>query len=296
MRFQDILDKYSIPYHIGDRFSRPGWINLVCPQCHKAPYLGYNIAYKSLNCWSCGRLSLRSIISQLTHITDGKELQELIGSIPGNDRRQRDVHVGTLELPDNILPAWTQLHWDYLLDRGKIAGEPERFDPNKLMTLWDVACIGHVGRHRWRLYIPVILNGQVVSWTTRAIGTIEPRYSAAKREQSAIPIEDCLYGIDYCRNSVLIHEGPIDVWASGPGSVATMGLRVSPAQMRVLALFPQRVVCFDNEREAQKRARKLARDLSILPGTTHSVVLQSAKDAASASAEELRELRRRYLE
>jgi len=152
-------------------------------------------------------------------------------------------------------------------------------------------------RLRRRLLIPISFRDKVVSWTTRAVDEDRtPRYISAKDEESLIPISDLIYGIDYVRHTAIIVEGPIDVWTIGPGAVALLGQRVSPSQLRQLAEIPNRVVCFDSEPMAQKRARQLARDLAPFPGTTQVVVLESGKDANSADKEEVLTLRRRFLE
>jgi len=44
MELTDLLDSLHVPYHAGDRYTRPGWINLACVRCGKDPYLGYNRA------------------------------------------------------------------------------------------------------------------------------------------------------------------------------------------------------------------------------------------------------------
>jgi hypothetical protein len=55
-------------------------------------------------------------------------------------------------------------------------------------------------------------------------------------------------------------------------------------------------VCFDGEPEAQARARTLARTLSLYPGVTWNVKLESGEDPATADQEEIKELRKKFLE
>jgi hypothetical protein len=59
--------------------------------------------------------------------------------------------------------------------------------------------------------------------------------------------------------------------------------------------FPVRVVCLDNEPEAQKRAGALAEQLKQLPGETYEVRIESGKDVAEADPAEVGEPRKRFL-
>lgn len=73
--------------------------------------------------------------------------------------------------------------------------------------------------------------------------------------------------------------------------MATLGVLVTSAQIARLARYPVRVVCFDNEAGAQRRALALCRELSVFAGTTQNVVLDAA-DPGSAPPAETRALRR----
>jgi hypothetical protein len=62
-----------------------------------------------------------------------------------------------------------------------------------------------------------------------------------------------------------------------------------------MSRYPVRVVCFDNEQEAQKRATVLAKTLESLPGKTYNISLD-AKDPGCAHESEIKELRKQFLE
>jgi DNA primase len=174
-------------------------------------------------------------------------------------------------------------HRSYLEGRG--------FDPEELERIWDLSFLGLVPRLAWRIWIPVHLNGEIVSWTTRTIGkTKGPKYINANPEEEVHPIKSLLYGWDYVRSSVIICEGPSDVWRIGPGSVCVLGVNVSDSQMQLLSQVPRRVVCFDNEPLAQRGAEKLCNELSTYPGETTNVRLDSS-DPGCADREEVETLR-----
>jgi hypothetical protein len=102
--------------------------------------------------------------------------------------------------------------------------------------------------------------------------------------------KDLLYGEDYCRDAIVVTEGPTDAWRIGPGAVATFGLAYSRAQVLRISRYPLRVICFDSEPEAQRQARRMRDELTAFPGETVIVRLDS-KDAASAKPKEVRQLR-----
>lgn len=282
MEFRDLLVENGVPFHEGDRHTRHGWLNMKCPRCQKDPYLGYNLAGRYTTCWSCGYVPLWEVVQSITGLS-GRECFAIIEGLPQNFLPEVR-HTGKLVEPRGLEDLGF-FHTRYLESRG--------FDPVTIHKLWGVRGLGVLaGKLKWRLYIPVHLNGEVVSWTTRAVGNREPRYWSAKDSESAVPIENLLYGVDHARNSCVVVEGPADVWAVGPGAVATLGLRTSPAQLERLSRFAARYVCFDREPEAQRRARQLCGLLSVHDGKTANVELFSGKDPASASKMERAELRK----
>jgi hypothetical protein len=282
MQFSELLTEYRIPFYDTGSKTRPGWLNFRCLWCGKDPYLGFNILGRYLSCWSCGYHRLCDGIAKITGLPY-RECNRIIGEMPHTELPPESYVEGKLEEPDGLIGLSTY-HRDYLSQRG--------FDPDKLVELWGIGGIGQLGRlgMKWRIYIPIHYRGEVVSWTTRAMGDTEPRYWSARDDQSKIPIDRCIYGIDYCRTVVVLVEGPTDAWAIGPGAAAIMGLNANPDRLAQIADIPTRYVCFDNEPDAQMRARKLIRSLSVFDGTTLNLRLD-AKDPASASEKELESLR-----
>jgi hypothetical protein len=287
MNITDILDEYRVSYrrHGEDRNVRAGWIGLHCPWCGRgedAFYLGWSIEKRFFACWSCGYLRSWETLAELCGITVA-EAGRLLGSqrpsINGIDRKPR----GKLILPDGIGPM-QRAHREYLRDR-------RRLDPDHLERVWELQGIGIAARLAWRIFIPIMVDGHVVSWTTRMIGDREPRYISAMPREESVHHKHVCYGQDYVRHRVIVHEGPTDVYATGPGAVATLGVGFTAEQVLWLSRIPHRFVCFDNEPAAQRRARQLVDQLAGFPGETANVVLD-ANDAASATLTERRKLRR----
>lgn len=294
MGIPDILNELGIPFCRGGEHHhvREGWLGLDCPRCPpsysgKGKFrLGIEISTGRCNCWVCGRFSLQQIIADMGRVSYGAA-KDLLAGVRLTRLAPAGVRPsGILAKPKGIKPM-EGAHRRYLVDRG--------FDPDSIERLWNVQGIGLASDLKWRLFVPIILNGQEISWTTRSIGNGLSRYITASPEQERLHYKNSLYGIDLVRTSMVITEGPTDVWNIGPGAVATYGLNFTPAQVSLMAKFPHRVVCFDNSVDAQRRADNLCDTLSMFHGKTTRVELD-ADDPGSASKEEIRLLRKAVLD
>lgn len=287
MRMEDVLRQHGVPFKTeGDHHCRPGWLQTQCPYCGKGSgkyHLGYHLAYGYFNCYRCGPHGVTQTLAELAGVT-AKEAFKLKGGIDFAVMTRREQHVGKYTPPPRV-DVLLRPHLRYLIERG--------FDLPEVTRLWRVQGIGNYGNGlSWRLFIPVYFQGAVVSYTTRAVRGQEPRYKSAPSGCEAVPLHSILYGEDYATHTIIVHEGPLDVWATGPGAVATCGLSYSRAQVHRMAKYPRRGVCFDATPDAQQRARRLVRELTPFPGETFLIRLETGKDAASICKEERDELRR----
>lgn len=290
MTFKEILQQFNIHFYEGegDKHSRPGWIQIECPWCGKNSgkhHFGFNMAHNYGNCYRCGYHRTIEVVQALTNLPWDK-CRELLSEME-RDHGKNAPRRGRLLLPPGIGPL-DIAHWNYLTGR--------KFDPITLVELWGIQGIGCTGRLKWRIYIPIIHHGEVVSWTTRSISSSKThRYISAAAEQESIPHRELLFGEDYCRHTVVICEGAFDVFRIGPGAVATFGLGFTKAQLVKMSQYPTRVVCFDNEYLAQKRAERLARELEKYPGRTYNAQL-SSKDPGEATEEDVQTIRTMFLD
>lgn len=265
--------------------ARSGWVQFDCPFCSAGSRrwrMGYNTRGGYVNCWACGRHKLVETVAELLRVTDREAWQKCQTLDRVRTPREDEKPAGKLVLPKHVGPL-LKTHRRYLERRG--------YDADELARVWELQGIGLASRLAWRVFVPVVSGGRVKSWTTRSVDDdAEPRYLSARPDEEEAPLKSLLYGEDYCRHAVVVHEGPADVWRTGPGAVATFGVNVSQAQVLRLSRFPVRVVCFDSSRDAQRQALKLLDSLTPFPGETWNVVLD-AKDAGEASPREIRELR-----
>lgn len=194
---------------------------------------------------------------------------------------------GELKLPVGLVHLQT-CHRRYLTKR--------KFDADVLEKVWGLMGIGLAHRLAWRLFIPIHYQGKVVSWTTRRIDDTPGglRYITAKSTEEEMPCKSLLYGSDHVRHAAVVVEGPADAWRIGPGAVALLGTGWSKAQMAKLAKVPVRTIIFDNEPEAQRRARRLADSLGVFPGRTRVAEINAA-DPGSAGEKEVALIRKSFL-
>jgi hypothetical protein len=259
-----------------------------CPDCSenwKHFRLGYSKAGGYMNCWACGPKKTLPTLQALT----GRPVSEVV-AVLGDLAREvvpdAPKPAGKLRLPRGLGPLGTA-HQDYLSSRG--------LDHNNLARLWSIQGLGRDAELPFRIFIPVHLRGEVVSWTTRSISDKHPlRYRAASLKDEKYNHKDLLYGEDYCRHTIVITEGPFDVWRIGPGAVCTFGTGFRRSQVARMAKYPVRVVCFDTDGPGRKKGAELCRLLAPFDGNTYHIVLD-AKDAASAPENEIHALRREFL-
>lgn len=287
MNIVEILDELEIPYQeSGHHHCREGWVQIDCPLCsfgQEKWKCGLNLTYNYANCWQCGSMKLEYVLVNSISGLEQSHVKNLlkdikVGSIITKERE------GRLELPNRLLPL-LNLHRRYLKER--------KFDPDELEKRWGLMALGQRNDNlAWSIFIPVHKYGNIVSWTTRAIDkSVSPRYMYARDSQSTLPAKSLLYGEDFARNTIIVVEGPFDVWRIGPGAVALFGTGFSNKQVERISRYPKRIICLDSELAAQRQAKKLAESLSPFPGETKIIELETGKDPDSASKKEIQELR-----
>lgn len=291
MNFKEFLTRCNVPFvESGSARCRPGWIQLDCPRCSRPEsrwHMGYNLARRYLHCWSCGPKDLAATLNEITAIPVA-ECRKVIGDLDYDRTLVVEAPRGRLSLPKGVEPLMAP-HRRYLIARG--------FDPDELVKLWGLQATGAVSTHPWRIFIPIHYGGEVVSWTTRSLADSDHlgRYRSARLSEEKVPHKHLLYGEEWCEHTVIVCEGPTDVWKIGPGAVATMGTSYTKPQILKMSKYARRVILFDNEKAAQRRARNLADALASLDGETILARLD-APDPGAASDEEIKEIRKAFLE
>jgi hypothetical protein len=290
MTIEELLEQHSVPFrrHGEHHHTTEHFINIDCPWCSPTTNrfrLGIHRDQLYCSCWTCGPHPIADVLAEIVGLT--KQEVYKLRSIVGHIREKQFPKDRKLLIPvgvEGLQPA----HKQYLIKRG--------FDPEEIVRLWKVQGLGIAAQLQWRLFVPIYYCGTMVSWTTRSIATnSQKRYVSAAPNQEKMSHKTLLYGVDFTRHSCVVHEGPLDVWSTGPGAVCTFGTVYTLQQIEKIAKYPVRAICFDNEPTAQMAARNLCRSLKNYPGETTNVVL-NAKDSAEAKRSEIKSLRRRFLE
>lgn len=289
MTFEELLEEHHIPVAPGGHHHVSGdWIGFDCPYCSPNSQrfrMAFNPHSGAVNCWVCGVQKLTPVLAEMLNLPlhKARELSSKIQFERSSGYAEK-TEGSQLILPDKVGPLQKQ-HKRYLKKRG--------FDPDELARVWDIQGIGIAPRYSWSVFIPVHHQGTIVSWTTRSISNrARKKYESAPADKELIPISSLLYGEDYCTHTCIVHEGPTDVWRTGPGAVATLGLYMTKSKLKKIAAYSRRIICFDADNEAQKRAELLCDRLEHCQGETINIVLQTGGDAAEASEREIKELRR----
>lgn len=286
MKLLELLSQQNVPKKTeGHHHCRSGWVQVDCPKCSpnsKRWRLGFLIDGRRCACWYCGKQDAVKMLAEVARVPLG-----LAAATLGRLRRptnEPQTVTGTYRPPKGVGPLNAQ-HRRYLAKRG--------YDPDELVERWGIGGLGFdVPRLKNRIFIPFFHKRRPVSWLTRSINPdASLRYVSASEQEEELPHKHLLYGSDLAGHGILVFEGPLDAWRAGPGGVATCGTGVLTSQIALMAKYPIRVICFDNEHLAQRRARELAAALRVFPGQTIVAELESAKDASAADDKEIRELR-----
>ena len=241
MDVERYLQDQGIEYRVGgERNVKSGFVGVCCPFCpntHYGPdygfHLGINLESKIITCWRC---KTKGPITRYI-----KEVEQISFARAERIAQQYFIlEVGATYLPAKFTPDFSKkvlkdtfreellpVTRQYLISRG--------FDPDYLVRKYDIMDGGHIGREAWRVIIPIIMFGQVVSYYARSISPDEEtRYLACPDEMAIIPRNHLLYNYDTVSSKMIVVEGPTDVWRMGDSCVATMGTIVSPYQIELI--------------------------------------------------------------
>ena len=288
LEFEEILKQARVQIaDESDSHSREGWLNFDCPFCGRGSFknhMGYSLLSRATTCYKCGKHKLSDTIAALLRITPQKA-RGYVARLPKRSTFKNEIW-GRMEPPEH--GEFSNRHANYLRRKG--------FDPEYIWNRWGVRGCGRRSKgYEWTLYIPIVSHGREVSWTTRTLTDEGRRYKNAPTDREGLPAGKLLYGHDYATKHVIVVEGPADVWNVGPGTVATLGLNYSEAQVNKLKKFYSVCICFDHGREERKRARSLAAELDGYVEHLSIYQTETATDAGGIEQEEIDYLRKTYL-
>jgi hypothetical protein len=249
-----------------------GWTNFNCPfhgNGQRGYKMGFNHAGGYLYCWTCGSHQLEKVFSELLQVSfyeAKKILQDYETDTIIRSKLNKKVSKGkSIELPGGPIVQGDKF-WRYISNRN--------YDPITLMDNYKISSGFIVGEYSFRIIIPIFYQKKLVSFQARSIYSKEKckeldilRYKNYPIELGLVNIKHILYNLDNCLEDwLVIVEGVFDCWRLGPKNIsATMGTSMSPEQINLLAKRYKKVIfLFDNEKQAQDRARKYGEQLSAL--------------------------------
>ena len=255
--FAQLFRDNAVPHWTEGNNVSDGWVNTNCVFCDDpSNHLGFSEETGACACWRCGNHST----SEAIHILTGLDWQNIQtsyltgGAAPYHKNDQSAAPPLFLSLPPGT-HAMNQAHRKYLEDR--------LFDPDKLEREYDLQGTGMLGPYKFRIIIPIKLNGKLVSYQGRDYtGKAKLRYKTCKAEDEVVCHKHTLYDIDRAGNDIVVVEGVTDVWRLGKGAVATFGTGFTQEQILKLASFRRVFIMLDPD--AAERADKLAKAVSGL--------------------------------
>ena len=258
------------------------WIQICCPFCgDHSHHLGFHAEYSAFKCWRCGKHTAKEVFTSISKIPFHEIREKYYGKEgrPSIRKSKEKASLTKISLPKEFQDL-SKPHKTYLTDRN--------FDWQKIKSLYNIMGTGPIGSWKNRIIMPVYHDGILATYTSRDItDKSDQRYKACSAINEAREIKHCLYGYDMIPGkSVIVVEGPTDVWRLGPGSVATFGTEFKMAQVNLLKKFKNVFILFDPG--AEKNATKLADN--IWPFTDVEIVEIDEDDPGSMSQKDADDL------
>lgn len=264
MNFVKLFNDYNVEY---DTRVNKGWTNVTCPFCDDKTFNGgFNNAGDYYHCWKCGGHNFKQALARTVNIPFN-EVDILIEQYAGrnsvlNTLNKKQAKATKLTLPtDTFTPAERK----YLKERN--------FSPKLLHEKYKIVGGGITGSWKYRIIIPLVLNGKIVSWTARTILSKQqqqklkiPRYKNLSIEQSVVDPKSVLYNLDHCEDKIaVLTEGAFDVIRMGDGFFCSFGTELTQSQISMIKQrFEKVFIMFDNEEEAQAKARKFGLQIASI--------------------------------
>jgi len=267
MNIIQLYQDYNIDYLTeGHKHCSIGWVNTPCPFCTGNPgyHLGVPINGGVFSCRRCGLHPPVKTLSKLLNISEHEARKLFIQYVGISVAKSVQVKIKKKKhkLPSNTGPL-TEAHKRYLRNRG--------FDPEYLEEKWGLLGTGIFSKldgldYSRRVLAPFIWDEEEVTFQARDItGKHALKYLACPKAREEIHHKHILYGNQAAWGDLgICVEGITDVWRFGDASFATLGIKYTPVQMRLIAkTFKVVAVCFDDEPQAIAQAEDLIADLQF---------------------------------
>lgn len=329
LSWERVLAEHRVPFITAGPNVKRGEINIRCPFCGSADpsqHMGINLETGWWSCWRnraqhSGKSPLRLLMRLLNvPYAQAREIAGLSNDYVdpegfdavaarlmgrGKDARPGTVERRALQLDDKFEPVTgkmrTRRYWNYLFaDRGFNGSSKAGEDVDVLCELYQLHA-GDGWQWRDRLILPYIQDGQLVTWTGRAITPSKYRYLDLSVDESILPAKETLYNHDALLahgKALVLLEGPFDAlkvdfygrpW--GVRAVALSTNSVSDEQAFLLQAasghFDRTLVMMDNASVLGiVDSMRLKQELRFMPNLAIVPVPAGRKDAGELTPEQ----------
>lgn len=269
-----------------------GWVNIQCVFCDDlSNHLGIRLSDYRVSCWKCGGNTMANVIMAVTSCNYGEARRLLNTLVVGVDLPKIEKTLSVISkvrLPQEFTKKLPAMHRRYLRRRG--------FIPKNIVRKYKLMACHNIGKFKFRVVIPIVMDRKVVSFTTRAIVEgMEPKYLHAKQTESIIDPAHSIYNydnLDKHRDAFLV-EGPLDVWKLGNGAVSIFGVEHTIEQLKHLSRKRIRnlYVLFDADAAGAKAAKKLAPIMAPICKSVEILTLENRGDPGELSSGEVAQIK-----
>lgn len=278
---------FNVKYYTDSKNASHGWISLKCPfHNDHSDHLGFNPDSGAFSCWRCGKKPALLFVQTILHGSNKEALsvyQKYLKKGGGSSfiSNRKITPAASVELPGY---DFTSAERKYLESR----------DLWRLREYADFRSGGLVGDWAYRIVIPVVRNGIVVSATGRAINKeMNPRYWTLPSSREVTHHKHIFLGMDHVEDFAVVVEGPLDAIKGGPGFMASFGVNLTDEQLCALLDIASILFLKDND-EAGNGYDSVAYRLATLGHKSVEVgtLPKEYKDVGDMPKEAIDELRK----
>jgi hypothetical protein len=293
MDLKEFLEQNNVTYYTHGKNVSKNHINIRCRFCNDhSNHLGINKFNLKCYCWKCGGhyfIDLIQIISNCTKSQAFQIYRKIKKSRYSNLNIIAPEKDRTLKFPVTATKDFPSLHLNYLEKRG--------FIPKKLIKKYDLYAVGLDNpNYKFRIIIPIKLNHQTVSFTSRDVtNSAHLKYKTATSDESLIDPSNLVFGIDNVRqgSDLLVTEGVFDVFKFGHGSVCLLGTKLSVQRLRAIKSKMIRTcfVCLDNDETGIRESKIIKDKLAPVTKKIKILRLRTVGDIGDMSFDDIAQLK-----
>lgn len=256
-----LLEKYDIAYWTEGKNVSQNTINIQCPFCEdQSNHCGIFRDSLGYHCWKCDAAGtfdyLLARITKQSKEVIGQEIADLGFSFEvdsetqvedlwgesDSQSEQKAALTGPITLPKYFDPVTWEMDFpllDYYLNlRGYTRDTPIQYGCG----------ICSVGEYMNRMIIPVMFNGELVSYQAADL----TRRAQVKYKTAPGEINNFLYRwdlIDWSKGYIILVEGILDAWRLGDNALCTFGSHLTDRQKNLIVGSHVRkvVMCWDGD-------------------------------------------------